>query len=115
MLLVKEVFVESRREQICWAAGLIEGEGCFTLHSKNHPYFLLDLTDEDTIDKLKEIFPFTTKRGPYENKKNTTNKPRWRIDAFGPLAYALMVQVYPFLQSRRKAKIEELIKIWSGK
>ena len=104
--------MEFKREDIIWAAGLIEGEGCFTLHSKNHPYFLLDSTDEDTIDKLKETFPFTTKRGPYQNKKNHNNKVRWRVDAFGPFAYAIMVAVYPFMQSRRKKKIEDLIKIW---
>lgn len=100
------------REQVTWAAGLIEGEGCFTLHSKNHPYFLLDMCDKDVLERFKEVFPYTNLRGPYFHKKRPENKPRYRVDAFGPKAYAIMVAVYPFLHSRRKAKIEELLVLY---
>lgn len=96
------------REKVIWAAGLIEGEGCFTLHSKNHPYFLLDMCDRDVLETFHSVFPFTNFRGPYTNPKKPKHKPRYRIDAFGPKAYALMAAVYPFLLSRRQAKIKDL-------
>lgn len=91
---------------IAWASGLIEGEGCFTLHT-GAPYFLLDSTDQDVVVKLHSIFPCTTMRGPYTDK-SATNKPRWRVDAFGPKAVIVMDVVYPYMCSRRKNKIDEL-------
>lgn len=96
---------------IAWAAGLIEGEGCFTLHSKKHPYLLIDMCDLDIIQKLYNIFPFGNVRGPYTNKKKPEHKPRWRFDAYGPKCRHIMMHVYPYLGSRRKAKIDELLNI----
>lgn len=103
--------MRSKREQYIWAAGLIEGEGCFTLHT-NQPYLLLDMTDEDVIKELKEVFPFGNVRGPYYHKNKEHNKPRYRFDAYGKKAYAVAVMVFPFLKSRRQQKIVELVNIW---
>lgn len=94
---------------IAWAAGLIEGEGCFTLHSNKHPYFLLDTTDKDVVEKFHKIFPFTNLRGPYTNSKKLHYKDRWRVDAFGSKARHIMITVSPYLCSRRLAKINELL------
>ena len=103
------------REDIIWAAGLLEGEGCFTVHSKTHPYLLLDMTDKDVVEKLYSIFPFGNFRGPYIHHKRPEHKPRWRFDAFGPSCYAIMVMVYPFMGNRRQEKIKQLIRIWTDK
>ena len=98
-----------KETDIAWAAGLIEGEGCFTLHSKKHPYFLLDMTDKDVLEKFHKIFPFTNLRGPYTNPKKPLHKERWRVDAYGPKARHIMLLVSPYLCSRRVAKINELL------
>lgn len=103
--------MDFKREDVIWAAGLIEGEGCFTSHT-NQPYLLVDMTDEDVIHKLHSIFPFGIMRGPYHHKKHPNNKPRYRFDAFGKSAYAIAIMIYPFLCSRRQEKITELIKKW---
>lgn len=94
-------------EQIAWAAGLIEGEGCFTRHS-GHPYFLMDMTDLDVLERMKEIFPELTLRGPYFHKTRSNQKPRWRVDAFGPKCRTIMEAVYPYMCQRRQDKIKEL-------
>jgi hypothetical protein len=101
-------------EDLAWAAGLIEGEGCFTLHTGS-PYFQLDSTDEDVLQKLHKVFPFATLRGPYQHKTKPQTKPVWRIDAFGTKAIPVMNAVYPYLCSRRKARIDGLIKIYKEK
>ena len=93
---------------IAWAAGLIEGEGCFTSHT-GHPYLLVDMTDRDVILKLKEIFPIGTVRGPYSHKNRPSHKPRWRFDAFGAKALPIIEAVYPYMLSRRKEKIDSLL------
>lgn len=97
-----------KSEDIAWAAGLIEGEGCFTVHSKHHPYFLLDMCDLDVLEKFHSVFPNTTLRGPYTDGKRPDYKPRYRVDAFGPKCIEIMDIVYPYLCSRRQAKITEL-------
>lgn len=109
--LVWVEFVRSKREEYIWAAGIIEGEGCFTLHT-GQPYLLLDMTDKDVIESLKEVFPFGNLRGPYLHKNKENNKPRWRFDAYGKKAYAIAMIVFPFLKQRRQDKIKELIMIW---
>lgn len=98
-----------KETDLAWAAGLIEGEGCFTLHSKKHPYLLLDMCDKDVIEKLHSIFPFGNVRGPYTNKNKPQHKPRWRFDAFGSKCRHIMLHVFPYLGVRRRAKIEELL------
>jgi len=102
----------TEKEALCWVVGIVEGEGCFTLHSKYHPYFLLDMCDLDVLERVKQVFPFVNLRGPYHNKKKPENKARYRIDAFGPKAVQIMEALYPFLLKRRQQKIEELLHIW---
>lgn len=95
---------------IAWAAGLIEGEGCFTLHSDmKRPYFLLDMTDKDVLERFQEVFPNTNLRGPYKHKNKEHHKPRWRVDAYGDACVYIMQSVYPYMFTRRKEKIDELI------
>lgn len=94
--------------EIAWAAGLIEGEGCFTKHT-GHPYLLVDMTDKDVLERLKEIFPTGTIRGPYSHKHKEHHKPRWRFDAFGTKAIPIINAVYPYLLSRRKEKVDSLL------
>lgn len=100
----------SNETDLAWAAGLIEGEGCFTCHSKHHPYFLLDMTDKDVVEKLQKVFPFCILRGPYTHAKRPTMKPRWRLDGFGPSAVKVMEAVLPYMGSRRTEKINLLLK-----
>ena len=98
-----------KETDLAWAAGLIEGEGCFTLHSKKHPYFLLDMTDKDVLEKFQSIFPFVTLRGPYYHKDRPQYKPRWRIDAFGPKCRHIILQTYKYYGIRRRTCIDQLL------
>lgn len=107
--LVREAHVEFN---VAWAAGLIEGEGCFTLHSdKKRPYFLLDMTDKDVLQNFQQVFPETNLRGPYSHKNKPQHKERWRIDAYGQKCVQIMEAVYPYMGTRRKLKIEELLNL----
>lgn len=96
--------------QIAWAAGILEGEGCFTEHS-GHPYILVDMTDKDVIEKLLSVFPTGTMRGPYLHHKRPQYKPRWRFDAFGTKAVPIMLKVLPYMCSRRTDKIKQLLSL----
>lgn len=95
---------------IAWAAGLIEGEGCFTLHSDGkRAYFIMDMTDKDVLENFQKVFPNTNLRGPYVHKNKPHQKSRWRIDAYGDKCTEVMKAVYPYMGIRRKAKINSLL------
>lgn len=50
-------------ESIAWASGVLEGEGCFSLHYRTrasgsiHPTFAIhcEMTDADVIERLQEV------------------------------------------------------------
>lgn len=94
--------------KVAWAAGIIEGEGCFTLHT-NNIYLEIDMCDKDVIDRLKDIFPTGTVRGPYFHKKRPNNKPRWRFDAFGTRCLPIIEAILPLLGERRTTKVKEIL------
>lgn len=95
---------------ISWAAGLVEGEGCFTYHSDGkRPYFLMDMTDKDVLEAFVTVFPFCNLRGPYLHPNRTNQKPRYRVDAYGDKCVTIMKALYPYLASRRKERIDQLL------
>ena len=95
---------------VAWAAGLIEGEGCFTKHSDGKaPYFLMDMTDKDVLEHFQKVFPNTNLRGPYVHKNKPIHKPRYRIDAYGENCKYIMKAVFPYLGDRRKKKVLEFL------
>lgn len=96
--------------KIAWAAGIIEGEGCFTEHS-GLPYILVDMTDKDVILRLHEVFPSGNVRGPYTHKTKPHNKPRWRFDVFGSKAIPVMKTLLPYMGERRTEKISQLLQL----
>lgn len=104
--------VKSKECLIAWAAGLVEGEGCFTRHG-NTFMFLLDSTDKDVLENFKIVFPYVNLRGPYVNKNRPHNKPRYRIDAHGPKAVLIGKTILPYLCSRRSSKFLELLDIYN--
>ena len=50
----KYIFKKTSREDIIWAAGLFEGEGCITT-SRKSPTLQLQMTDKDVVAKFKKI------------------------------------------------------------
>lgn len=69
------------REQLAWAAGLIDGEGSFYIQSKAskirpdkpaYPRFEMSQVDPRVLQKLRDALPFGANIvGPYDNAKYT--------------------------------------------
>lgn len=103
-----------RREALCWAAGLIEGEGCFTIRKrpgKNCTDLRITVgsTDEDVVRKLRIVIGFGSIT--YRPQPATRgNKPCW-VWQVGRRehVYALCAALYPFMGLRRQARIRELL------
>lgn len=97
---------------IAWAAGILEGEGCFGLNKvKNCSYKQITIrckmTDNDIILRLQSIF------GGYVRPKKPnkeTNKPLWEWSLYKQAdVEAVIFKILPYLGIRRSAKAKELL------
>jgi len=94
-----------------WAAGILEGEGCFSMFQrKGKEYYqcpiLCEMTDEDTVRKLHEVLGVGTSA---QRPLRGTRKPTFILciqkqkDVFDTL-----IRVMPYLQSRRLEKAKKM-------
>ncbi len=99
--------------EIAWAAGLLEGEGCF--HSTGgRPRVSVNMTDEDVLVRLKGVLGCGRLSGPRE--VNPGYKPVWRYDLSRmDQVYAVTAALYSQLGERRKAQARDLIKLYASK
>ncbi len=96
---------------LAWAAGLLEGEGCF--HStQNRPRITVNMTDEDVLLRLQAVLGVGRVSGP----GNYGFKPVWRFD-INKLdhVYAVTAAVYGWLGARRKIQARKLIALYTSK
>lgn len=98
-----------------WLAGLLEGEGCFSYikgsDSKDpirrfYPRIELGMTDRDVVDEVAKFWKKNVHRRP---PLQPQHKAFYRVMVNGPTALASMLDVYPHMGERRKAKIEEVL------
>lgn len=107
----------SRLSDLAWAAGVWEGEGCFSLARQKKPkrgvayiYAMatLTMTDEDIVRRLGEIIGMGTVKGPYTYKSGGRKLPYWefRIQGKGALEVAELFR--PWLGKRRLKQVEAM-------
>lgn len=98
--------------QIAWGAGLLEGEGCFTLNgpSRITPMIGLGMTDEDVVTKFRDVF--APKSNIYRRKYVANKKTYFEIKVTGRKAVELMFTFFSHLGTRRRARIKEVLDIW---
>jgi hypothetical protein len=103
--------------ELGWVVGLLEGEGCFFITRRTKgpygPYLYarvtVCMTDRDVLERLQR----TTGVGTLEKtraRKDPEHKPisQWIVCRHQE-AIELMVAVYPFMGTRRQAKIREVL------
>jgi len=103
----------NKETEIAWAAGLFEGEGSVSLHTRNGKVEGLsvdiNMTDEDVLLKFKKIIGYGVINGPYQRGKN---KPHWqvRVHAYED-ALRVINMLYPYMGSRRMSRMDEVRKL----
>src|SRR5712691_1669149 len=76
----------NREVEIAWAAGLFEGEGCFT-QNRGRPVARLTTTDVDIVVRFAEAIGWGMIYGPYEYQKRTRRlctEALLRLGSLGP-------------------------------
>lgn len=105
----------TRKEELAWAAGFFEGEGCFFLHKQRNGRIrrgtaTLSNTDFDVLKRFHTIIGVGK---IYKvNMKNSKYKQawQWRLSAREQFDYFASL-VEPYLGKRRLEKLNEIKKL----
>jgi len=102
---------------LAWVAGLLEGEGCFFpieyKTPKYGPYVYARvavlMTDLDVLQRIQDLTGVGKITGP-TIRENPKHKPIWKWTVTKHRdALLLMEAVYPWMGSRRRARIDEVL------
>jgi hypothetical protein len=111
--------MNATRDELSWAAGLFEGEGCLSSSISNKRYQLrtfrarLNMVDKDVVARFATILGFGALRIlPQKNPKHQT---QWvwyatRYEHF----QALIAILWPWFGERRRTKAKELLLLARG-
>ena len=97
---------------LAWAAGLLEGEGCFGLYDDASGGIRLALictsTDLDVLSTLQMVFGAGTIGARSEPEPNCKQAYDWRVwDA--RVVSRIAASVRPYMHSRRRASIDAML------
>lgn len=95
---------------IIWLAGLLEGEGCFSLNEKT-PTITLCMTDKDIVEKVAKIFK-RQMTVDLREKRSGGNKNAYITRICAADAVGWMLTLYSLLGIRRQSKIREILDEW---
>lgn len=106
-------------QQILWASGILEGEGCFSFFKRKERLntasiaIHCEMTDEDTINTLHNVFKegSVVKRLNMSGRRDTRpRKPTWIWSVQNKNGVLnVLLQVMPYLHSRRLEKAKQLL------
>lgn len=107
------------REDLAWCAGLFEGEGTIStrLTGKKDRGLVakIKMADEDVLRRFYLIVKVGNVTGPYKCD-GAGKKPLWvwQTGSFEG-AQAVMAFLWPWLNTRRQARIKELLNIYHSR
>lgn len=96
------------REDIAWAAGLFEGEGCIS-HTNGYVTLSLAMTDPDVVERFAAI---TGMGRPIRTSEQGRRKTMyvWTCSRFEQMQ-AILAMFWSFLGQRRRAKAREALTV----
>lgn len=104
-------------KDIGWLAGILEGEGCFSIRDTGGTNpglsIQLQMTDEDVILRAFHLTNLGTIYGPTQYSNRRKPMYHWYVANKKEVVQILMT-IYPLMHSRRQAKIKELLAVWKS-
>lgn len=104
----------TREQEVAWAAGLFEGEGCFIFVTSRRDGRVwtylnvgLGMTDRDVVERFRVIMGVGSIS--FESRKHATHKDmhNWQVSNRRDVAIAVAL-LEPFLGERRTARLNEI-------
>jgi hypothetical protein len=85
-----------------WAAGFLDGEGCFYAYPNNRRSYVALITASQVVreplDKLHALYGGSVR---FQQEKNKTSTWRWTLGARNPLR-ACIASIHPYLVVKRR-------------
>ena len=95
-------------EQVAWAAGLFEGEGCFTI-SARYPRVKLNSTDEDVLRRFHDTVGVGQVRVD-DSLRGRGYKRQWEWYVGNREGVKVVIDLlWPWLGQRRRARAAQLL------
>lgn len=98
-----------------WLIGLLEGEGCFGTRKFPNgqilPYISLRMTDKDIVIKAGKLLG-GMQQDVRVSQWNPKYKPVYRWGVSGKHAVKVMLEILPYMGSRRSDKIMEVLTVY---
>lgn len=116
----KSLFVDFNLSEadLAWLAGLLEGEGSFSLGKAGRSRFLspridLGMTDEDVVARAAKLMGISN----YHQVRGRKNgwKPFYRLVFAGERCARLMRLLLPYMGNRRSDRIRSILSTWSNR
>jgi hypothetical protein len=90
-----------------WAAGFLEGEGCFPVSSRTTSTITANQKESEPLQRLQKMFGG---RLYWRASGGTYGIHEWHI--FGPTARGVMMTLYPLMSPRRREQIRASLTRW---
>ena len=99
--------------ELHWAAGFLDGEGCFSSKSTTQ-HVSAQQTDPELLFKLSRLFGGNVRRTykKYPMPEDRRIIHQWHI--YGTRARGVMLTLYSLLSEKRQLEIEAALKVTSG-
>lgn len=100
-----------------WLVGIMEGEGCFTIHKHSptqwSPRMQLRMTDRDVIEKVNRMLTVYAVTSVKVEPKEGNRSEAYVTRLSGASAVRLMEDLRPYMGKRRQKRIRELLDWYS--
>lgn len=105
------------RVDIAWAAGFLEGEGCFMkrknpLHSMS-PRISAVQKQREPLDRLVKLFGGKVSKEWQKRERTYGEGSIWRWTVYGPRAVGIMMTIFTWMSPRRRQRIKSVIDVWN--
>jgi len=97
-------------DDLAWAAGLFEGEGCITRGRNSLPIIHLAMTDRDVVERFAVVVRHGTivELAKYRERPHYQRQWRWACQREEHVR-DVMARLLPWLGNRRRARWEEIL------
>ncbi len=106
--------------ELAWLAGLLEGEGTFSITYQNGPNsprcprIGLAMCDRDVVERAADLMggKRVSDKPVKQTDKGNPRKPQYAVALYTAQSIEMMKQLLPLMGERRSARIRELITIY---